>query len=275
MTMGNQDLLYKVEDHIATITLNRPDRLNAMSPAMLDGLYDALVAAQEDNDVRVLILTGAGRGFCSGMDLGPRAEAGPAPAQEPPSLAESTRGATTRGAGRVTVFATLYLEKPFIAMVNGAAAGGGFDMASIADIRVLSELARGTINHVRLGLLSADGGYYPLARIVGASKAMEMVFTGRLYSAVELKELGWANHVVPHDQLESFTYAMARDIAEGAAPVSVRFAKRLIRTSLDQDILDHFAELSLAQTIARTTEDSKEGPRAFSENRRKPNFKGR
>lgn len=275
MTAGNQDLLYKVEDHIATITLNRPEWLNAMSAEMLNGLYQALVNAQEDNDVRVLILTGAGRGFCSGMDLRPRAETGPAAAQGPESLVDSTRGTTTRGAGRVTVFATLYLEKPFIAMVNGAAAGGGFDMASIADIRILSEQARGTINHVRLGLLSSDGGYWPLARIVGAPKAMEMVFTGRLYSAVELKELGWASHVVPHDQLESFTYSLARDIAEGAAPVSVRFAKRLIRNALDQDILDHFHELSLSTAICRTTEDSKEGPRAFAGNRRKPNFKGR
>ncbi|MSQ21915.1 MAG: enoyl-CoA hydratase/isomerase family protein [Dehalococcoidia bacterium] len=275
MTVGNQYLLYKVEDHVATITFNRPDRLNAMSGEMLEGLYEALVASQEDDDVRVLVLTGAGRGFCSGMDLGRKAEAGPPVVQEPPSLAESTRGVVSRGAGRVCVYTTQYLEKPYIAMVNGAAAGGGFDLASMADIRIVSELARGTINHVRLGLLSADGGYFPLARIVGASKAMEMVFTGKLYSAAELKEFGWANHVVPHDQLESFTYAMARDIAEGAAPVSARFAKGLIRSSLDQDILDHFHELGLAQTICRTTEDSKEGPRAFSENRRKPNFKGR
>ena len=162
--MEYQDIIYTVEEHIATLTLNRPETLNAFTETMINEWVDAIEAAKSDPEVRVLVVTGAGRGFCSGMDVRGAASRGEAPPVY-----------TRRNYMRLGVHKlprTLEgFDKPYIAAINGPAAGAGMDMASMADIRIMSDKARVGMNYVRMGLLPGDAGCYFLPRIVGIAKA--------------------------------------------------------------------------------------------------------
>ncbi len=267
--MEFEQIIYEKRDGIATITLNRPERMNAFTPKMLDEWYAALQDAHLDDEVRAVILTGAGRGFCTGADV----RGGPLDGlmDRSRSLAEN-RNFLRDSVQRIPRLAAL-MEKPYIAAVNGAAVGAGMDMASMCDIRFAAETARFGMTYVRMGLVPGDGGCYYLPRIVGIARALDLIWTGRLIDAREALAMGYVSAVVPEDELMAYTWDYASKLAKGPA-VAIQQAKRLLYRSLDLDV---DAALDLAQQamlICRSTEDAVEGPRAFAE-RREPQFKGR
>ncbi len=268
---GEYDLiLYDVADGVATITLNNPERMNAFSNKMIEEWTDAIDRSRLDDAVRVVIVTGAGRGFCSGMDVAAeaggrgvlRTETGPAAARN------SLRFSVHRVARALQI-----LDKPYIAAVNGPAAGAGMDMASMADMRFCSETARFTMAYVKMGIIPGDGGAYYLPRIVGLSTALELIWTGDLFGAEEALRIGYVTKVFPTETLMDETRAFARRLAEGPA-VAIQLAKRLAYRSLDATLEQALDLAQSAMVIAQSTDDAKEGPRAFME-KRKPNFMGR
>jgi len=196
--MEYQEIIYTVEDYIATITLNRPETMNAFTNTMLDEWADAIEAAKRDPKVKVLVVTGAGRGFCSGMDVRGAAAGG----QE---AALYTRRNYMRLSVHKVPRALESLDKPYIASINGPAAGAGMDMASMADIRIMSDKAKVGMTYIRMGLLPGDAGCYFLPRIVGIAKALELIWSGRIIDAEEALRIGYVSRVVPHDELPAAT----------------------------------------------------------------------
>lgn len=269
--MDFQEMTYeKGDDGVAVLTLNRPEKMNSFTTRMLDEWSWAIEDAKSNDAVRALIVTGSGRAFCAGMDVQQEArgegvlqtEAGPA----------DRRNSLRYNVHRVPR-ALMTFDKPYIAAVNGAAVGAGMDMASMADIRFAADTARFGMAYVKMGIIPGDGGAYYLPRIVGVAKALELIWTGDLINAEQAKEIGYVSRVVPADSLMEETRAFARKLADGPA-VAIQLAKRLVYRGL------HAAEdaaLDLAQSamvIAQSTQDAKEGPRAFVE-KRAPQFVGR
>jgi 2-(1,2-epoxy-1,2-dihydrophenyl)acetyl-CoA isomerase len=169
--------------------------------------------------------------------------------------------------------AVAYLDKPYIAAVNGAAVGAGMDMASQADIRIASDQARFAMSYVNVGLIPGDGGAWMLPRLVGVQRALELIWSGEMLSADRALELGYVTKVVPHEDLMAEARAYALRLAEGP-PIAMQLAKRLVYRGLDQSFLEGLEAAQAAMTIVQSTEDSREGPRAFRE-KRKPEFEGR
>jgi len=267
--MQFEQVIYDKLDGIATITLNRPERLNAFTPKMLDEWYDALQDAHLDADVRVVIVTGAGRGFCTGADVS--AGAASSLMDRERSLVEN-RNFLRDSVQRIPRLVAL-MEKPYIAAVNGPAVGAGMDMASMCDIRFAADSARFGMTYVRMGIIPGDGGCYYLPRIVGLARALELIWSGRLFDAQEALTMGYVSAVVPADQLVDHTREFALKLAKGPA-VAIQQAKRLVYRSLELGV---DAALDLAQQamfVCQNTEDAREGPRAFIE-KREPQFKGR
>jgi 2-(1,2-epoxy-1,2-dihydrophenyl)acetyl-CoA isomerase len=267
--MDFEQIIYDKSEGVATITLNRPERMNAFTPKMLDEWYAALLDSHTDPEVRAVIVTGAGRGFCSGADVtgGPLQglmDRNRTPVENRNFLRDSVQ--------RIPRLAAL-LEKPYIAAVNGAAVGAGMDMASMCDVRFAAEGARFGMTYVRMGIIPGDGGAYYLPRIVGTARALDLIWTGRLLDAQEALAMGYVSAVTPADGLMAHTRDYALKLARGPA-VAIQQAKRLVYRSLDADV---DAALDLAQQamfICQSTEDAREGPRAFAE-KREPQFKGR
>jgi enoyl-CoA hydratase/carnithine racemase len=272
MTSRYIDLTYEVTDHVALITLNRPDKLNALSPGMTETLSVALDDAQKDDSVRVVVITGAGRGFCSGQDLSARtlAEGRGLPEGQEATIAD--RRYNIRPIQAVARAAAM-LDKPYIAAVNGAAAGAGMDLASMTDVRFAATGAKFTTAFSRNGIVSGDGGCYYLPRIIGMAKALELLWTSRVFGAEEALSLGYVSRVVEDGGLLSETLSFARELAD-CAPISVQYIKQLAYASSHLDLESSLRMAQYMQTIASATEDAMEGPRAFRE-KRPPQFKGR
>ena len=256
--MEYQEIIYTVEDYIATITLNRPETLNAFTETMLNEWVDAIETVKTDSKVRVLVVTGAGRGFCSGMNVRGAAAGG----QAPPLYAR--RNYMRLGVHRVPR-ALENLDKPYIAAINGPAAGAGMDMASMADIRIMSDKARVGMNYVRVGLLPGDAGCYFLPRIVGIAKAFELIWSGRMIDAEEALQIGYVSKVVPHDELPAATRELCLQFTQ--APVATQFAKRLVWRGIDMYRNINLEMAEMAMLINSTTPDTKEGPEAWVEKR--------
>ncbi len=259
------DLLESTENGITTLTLNRPERLNAINPAMLQDFEALLAALAQDEAIRVLILTGAGRGFCSGADL-------KAMAAEPDADLIQKRDHMRRGVQRIPLALSSF-DKLYIASINGPATGAGFDACSMADIRIASDRARFSMNHLRIAGLSADGGYYFLTRLLGIGKTLELAMTWNFFDAAEALRIGYVRQVVPHDQLADVTRKLATRFAQGP-PIAMQLAKRLIYQALDVPLDKHLEDVARAWLINEATEDFREGPRAFME-KRPARFKGR
>jgi 2-(1,2-epoxy-1,2-dihydrophenyl)acetyl-CoA isomerase len=264
--MTYESLLFDVQDRVATLTLNRPDRLNALGGTLREDLYDAILKCGSDPDARAIVITGAGRGFCSGGDvkaMSERDQAGQAP-----SVTERFTPIRDR-----IILAMRDCPKPIIAAVNGAAAGAGMNLALACDMRIASTAARFSQAFVKRGLHPDWGGTYFLPRIVGVAKACELIFTGDAIDAAEAFRLGIVNAVVAPEALMPEAYKLARKIADGP-PVAISGAKRAIYHNLDVDLRAALEFETFAQNISRDTEDAKEGVRAFVE-KRPAVFRGR
>jgi 2-(1,2-epoxy-1,2-dihydrophenyl)acetyl-CoA isomerase len=259
-------LLYEAKDGIATLTLNRPERLNALGGTLRQDLFDAVTRAGADPEVRVMVVTGAGKGFCSGGDVKAMGEAKAAQRERP--LIEKIAPGRDR-----TLLAMREAPQPIIAAVNGAAAGAGMNLALGCDIRIASTAAKFTQAFVKRGLHPDWGGTYFLPRVVGMAKACEMIFTGEVIDAAEALRLGIVSRVVAPEELMPTAYDVARRIAAGP-PVAIRLAKRSLYANEDLDLRGALQIETMAQNICFETEDATEGIRAFGE-KRAPMFKGR
>ena len=258
-------------EHIAKLTLNRPERLNALNDLMVDEIGGALDDVSRDDSMRVLIITGAGRAFCSGADL-QTLKGG----SEPGSLVSDNSDDIRRGFEAIQKFilGIHRMEKPVIAMVNGTAAGGGFDMTCVCDIRIGSPKARFMAAYVRIGLFPGFGGTWLYPRALGSvSKAAEMLFTGDSLEAAEAHHLGFLTKLVPEEDLESCTLDMARKIASGP-PVAIRLSKLMLYKGLEFDLETAMKMAAAAETITLTSRDHEEGTTAIRESR-KPSYEGR
>src|SRR3989442_12436033 len=211
--MTYEQITYEKADGIATITLNRPERMNAFTPQMLDEWYAALQDAHLDWNVKVVILTGTGRGFCTGADVGGGAAAG---LMNREATIVENRNFLRDSVQRIPRLAAL-MEKPYIAAVNGAAVGAGMDMASMCDIRFAADTARFGMTYVRMGIIPGDGGCYYLPRIVGVARAFDIIWTGRIFDAAEALAIGYVSAVVPADELVDHVRRYALKLANGPA----------------------------------------------------------
>ena len=259
-------LLYEVKDAIATLTLNRPDRLNALGDTLRDDLHDAVLRASADGEVRVIVITGAGKGFCSGGDVKAMNEAKESGTARP--IGEKVAPLRDR-----VLLAMRDAPQPIIAAVNGAAAGAGMNLALGCDIRLASTAARFGETFAPRGLHPDWGGTYFLPRLVGMAKAAELIFTGDMIDAAEALRLGIVSALYAPEELLPATYDLARRIAAGP-PVAIRLAKRALYHNLETDLRGGLEFETFAQNICFETEDAREGIRAFVE-KRPPQFKGR
>jgi 2-(1,2-epoxy-1,2-dihydrophenyl)acetyl-CoA isomerase len=261
------DIIYDISDGVARITLNRPDKLNALSWYSLAEVEAAMALASDDDDVRCVVITGAGRGFSAGFDLTMRTD-DIAPARRPykgRALTERTRFLTAASVYRC--------PKPTIAAVNGACVGVGLSIALSCDMRIASEAARFGALFVKRALVADNGATWLLPRIVGPEHAMRMLFTGRMVNADEALTMGLVGEVVPADQLEAKAAALAHDVAHGPS-VIVELVKRLVREAEHAELEPHTEREEFYQQIGRGTEDFTEGIKSFAE-RREPRFIGR
>ena len=263
------DILLEQSEHVLTITLNRPDRLNAISGPMLNELAAKLKEANRDPDVRVVILTGAGKGFCSGLDLKDtqqRMQAG-----EGLGLTRQARSLFNLDASPIT--ALWEMDKPVIAAVNGAAAGFGLDMALLADMRIVSDTAKLAATMVKRNVVPESGGTWLLPRLIGWGKAAEIFYRGLTLSAQESLQLGIANTVVPFEQVLPTAMQWANEIAANA-PLAVQTTKRMMRMGQDESFETTVDHLMMHFSALIGMEDFKEALRAFNE-KRPAKFTGR
>ena len=262
------DLLYEVSGGIATITLNRPDRLNAITVPMLDSLSKVLRDSDADREVRVIIITGAGRGFCAGLDLKDLAAGTGIGANGGGGLA--TARFDLAGSPPIVLHTT---DKPVICALNGPAAGYGLDMALGCDIRIASTEAKLAAVFTKRGILPESGGSWLLPRLIGWAKAAEVAFRGMTLSAVEALELGLVNRVVEPDQLMPVTYEIAAEIAANA-PLAVQATKRMMRLGLEETFEANVHHVFLQLLPLFQTEDFREGVQSFLQ-KRPAQFRGR
>jgi len=259
------ELLVEIDRHVATVTLNRPDRLNTITGTMLDAFAEAFVSLDRDPEVRAIVLTGAGRGFCAGLDLQEQASGGGlAVGQDVPARFDLRNAPPT----------VLHnVDKPVICALNGGAAGYGMDLALGCDIRIASERAKLSAAFTKRGVLPESGGTWLLPRIVGWSKAAEIMFTGRTLSAADCLEYGIVNAVVPHEELMDRAGAIAREIAANA-PLAVQATKRMMRMAQNETFEANVHHVYLQLLPLFRSKDFKEGMTAFLE-KRTPGFEGR
>ncbi len=259
------ELLFEKDGAIATLTLNRPDRLNAISAPMLITLSEKLTECAADPEIRVIVLGGAGRGFCSGLDL-----------------QDAAAGIGADGGANIPSNIDLRdappsvlhgLDTPTICALNGPAAGYGLDLALGCDIRIAGESAKLAPNFTRRGVLPESGGTWLLPRLIGWSRAAEITFTGRTLSAQECLELGLVNRVVPDGDLKQAVRALANEIAANA-PLAVQATKRMMRMGLSEQFDDHAHHVFHQLLPLFRSKDFKEGMMAFLE-KREPKFEGR
>ncbi|MFH9006697.1 enoyl-CoA hydratase/isomerase family protein [Streptomyces afghaniensis] len=252
-------------DHVLSITLNRPEALNALTPAQRDEIVRLLSEASASADVRAIVLTGTGRGFCAGADL--RATATTTAARVAGDVARTLR----TGAQRL-IAAVLDCEKPVIAAVNGTAAGLGAHLAFACDLVLAAESARFIEVFVRRGLVPDAGGAYLLPRLIGPQRAKELMFFGDALTSADAERLGLVNRVVPDADLDKTARAWAERLATGPTR-ALALTKQLVNASLDADRATAFAAEAAAQEINMTTADAQEGVRSFVE-RRSPAYRG-
>lgn len=253
-----ETILYTVENGVLTITLNRPEKLNAMTPTLLRELRDAFVEADQDPTVRVVVLTGAGRGFCAGADL--------TAASEAIMAGEFSYEVNLNATYNPLILTMQGLQKPIIAVINGVAAGAGMSLALACDIRIAAESASFLQAFVKIGLVPDSGSTWLLPRIIGLTKALELMLTGQRVGTPEALAMGMINHVVPDSELSDRVRQMAQMFA--SAPTKtiglIKQAVNFASTSTLEEALRCEARL---QDVAGKTADHQEGVAAFLEKR--------
>lgn len=260
------EILVERKGHIGLMTLNRPERMNAISGPMLRGFSQHLVEMDNDPEVRCIILTGAGKGFCAGLDL-KDASAGTNGGQA------GTQGMTTLDLRDAPPVVLHEINTPVICALNGGAAGYGMDLALGCDIRIASDKSKLAPAFTRRGVVPESGGTWLLPRMIGWAKAAEIFYTGKTLSAEKCLELGLVNKLVPADSLMEEAMAMATEIAS-SAPLAVQATKRMMRAAMSEQFPDHVHHVFLQILPLFQTDDFKEGMMAFLE-KREPEFKGK
>ena len=255
---STDEVLYDVSEHVATITLNCPDRMNTISGPMLNLLTELLLKADRDPEVRAIILTGTGRAFCAGLDL-----RGATKGETGLSGASSSTHLDTRFTPPTVLF---NLDTPTICALNGSAAGYGMDTALGCDIRIMAKSAKLAAAFTKRGIVPESGGTWLLPRLIGWSKAAEIIFTGRTLTADQCVELGLASSVVADDQVQAEARKLALEIAANA-PLAVQASKRMMRMGLSEEFDEHVHHVFLQLLPLLRTADAGEGMRAFMEKR--------
>jgi len=250
------------QGNIGIITMNRPEALNALSSEVFADLTKALDQVEHDDDVYVVVITGAGRAFVAGADIGEMANMN---VEEGLAFSELGNGLLMR----VDMF-----PKPTIAAVNGFALGGGCELSLACDIRIASEKAKFGQPEVGLGIIPGFGGTQRMARIIGTGPAMELIFTADTIDAKQAEKIGMVNHVVPAEELMNTAIAMAEKIAS-KAQVAIRTSKMALRRGIDCDINTAVTYEALAFATCFGTEDQKDAMKAFVEKRKLEKFKNR
>ncbi len=248
-------LLKKLDDGILTLTLNRPDKLNAIDFELLDDLVEAFDDAKKNNDVRAIVLAGEGRMFCAGADIGQMVDRTPAEWEE---IVDHYLD---------PVRAIANIDKPVITRCHGNVVGGGLGLAIASDFRIAAEGSRYCAPFVKLALAGCDmsAGYF-LPRLVGLGPATDMMMTGRFVDAEEALRIGLVSRLVPETELDNAVYELARSFADGP-PRTLAFTKRAIRRSLEHDMETEFDYETFVQVQCLQSDDHKEGVMAFQEKR--------
>ena len=272
MSQGWQEILYKVEERVATITLNRPDRLNAWTTVMSGELREAFRAAEADDGVRAIVLTGAGRGFCAGADMVRLQSA--ASGKTALRLAEGdapTQGLEANFAQRLSYI--LAVKKPIIAAINGPAAGIGVVIACYCDMRYMAAGAKLTTAFARRGLIAEHGIAWLLPRLIGPMNALDLLYSARNVEAEEAAAMGLVR-VLPAEGFMAAVHGKAAEIANLSSPRSTRIIKKLVYAAMFQSLAEATVIANREQEICRDTEDFREGVASYLE-KRPPRFTGR
>jgi enoyl-CoA hydratase/carnithine racemase len=259
--MEYKTIIFELSDRIATITLNRPDRLNAINEEMRDDFSRLFTEIQTNDEIGVIVITGAGRAFSAGGDI------------EYFEREWNTSKFRAENHRLTQFFDELELvEKPVLAAINGPCTGAGLQVTLSCDIRIASDQARFGFRENNIGLIPGAGGCSRLVKLIGYGKAKELIFTGDMIPAAEAERIGLVNRVIPHDELMSHTRALAEHLLT-RAPEALGLAKRLLWHSVTSDFQTGRMLEALAQSILVKSKDHREGIRAFRE-KRKPEFKG-
>ena len=266
MTSANTDMLYDVEDHVGTITFNRPDQQNTISRDMLARFGDLLLEADADEDVRAIIITGTGKFFCAGLDL--------RGSDITDGLSDRTKRVSPTIDLRNTPPTILHnIDTPTIAALNGSAAGYGMDMALGCDMRIMADSAKLAAAFTARGIVPESGGTWILPRLIGWAKASEIIFTGKTLSASESLDMGLISHVVNNNEVGTEARELAKRVAS-QAPMAVQASKRMMRMGMGENFDDHVHHVFLQLLPLFQSEDFKEGMASFME-KREAQFKGR
>ncbi len=271
--MNYEAITYAVENRVATITLNRPDRLNALTKVMEDELFDAMTGANQDDEVRVIILTGAGKGFCSGADIsllqslqGEDFENTTAEALMDKYVPERPLENAPKNFQRCWSYFPA-IEKPILAAINGAAVGLGFIITLYCDIRFAADTARFSTAFSKRGLIAEHGVSWMLPRLAGVSNALDLLFSARLIDANEARDMNLVSRVIPGDELLATVRAYAEDLAQNVSPRSLRLMKKEIYGALFQSLTEAIDTANLDMLASFTCDDFKEGVAHFVEER--------
>jgi enoyl-CoA hydratase len=257
--MPGQTILVEKKDGIGTITVNRPQVRNALNKEAWEAMVDAFQALDKDSGIRVIIITGAGdKAFIAGADLN---------ALKARSSVETFFGENTAFVSSIEA-----VSKPTIAMINGFALGGGLEVAMACDIRIASADAKLGQTEINVGILPGAGGTQRLSRLVGLGKARELIFTGKIITASEAKEIGLINQVADKEKLGAATWEIARNIA-AKSPIIIKAAKLVVNKGFDSDLSSGLKLETMAQSFVFSTKDHLEGINAFLE-KRAPEFTG-